>query len=117
MTLRFGVSPIAWANDDMPKLGADTSLETILADAAAIGFAGIELGGKFPRDPAALRALLAPHRLDLIGGWWSTELLTRSAEAEIEAARGHFALLKSMGSPVFIAAETSNAIHGDRARA
>ena len=116
MSIRFGVSPIAWTNDDMPELGGDTTVETILSDAAAIGFEGVELGGKFPRDPAALAALLAPHRLDLVGGWWSTELLTRSAEAEIEAARGHFALLKAMGSPVFIAAETSNAIHGDRAR-
>ena len=50
MAVRFGVSPIAWANDDMPELGADTSLETILGDAHAIGFAGIELGGKFPRE-------------------------------------------------------------------
>jgi len=68
MTLRFGVSPIAWTNDDMPELGGDTAVETILADAETIGFAGVELGGKFPRDPAALRAMLAPHRLDLIGG-------------------------------------------------
>ena len=24
MSIRFGVSPIAWANDDMPELGGDT---------------------------------------------------------------------------------------------
>jgi hypothetical protein len=27
MTIRFGVSPIAWINDDMPELGGDTPLE------------------------------------------------------------------------------------------
>ncbi len=59
MTIRFGVSPIAWANDDMPELGGDTTVETILGDAEAIGFAGVELGGKFPRDAAMLRPLLA----------------------------------------------------------
>jgi inosose dehydratase len=116
MTIRFGVSPIAWTNDDMPELGGDTSVETILADAHAIGFAGVELGGKFPRDAAALKPMLARFRLDLIGGWWSTHLLARSAEDEIAAAKGHLALLKAMGSPVFIAAECSNAIHGDRTR-
>ena len=116
MAIRFGVSPIAWANDDMPELGGDTPVETILADAAAIGFAGIELGGGFPRDPAALGALLARHRLDLIGGWYSTHLLARSAEDEIAALQGHLALLKAMGSTVFIAAECSNAIHGERER-
>ena len=86
MAIRFGVSPIAWTNDDMPELGGDTSVETILADAQAIGFAGIELGGKFPRDPAKLAPLLARHRLDLIGGWYSTHLLARSADAEIGRA-------------------------------
>ena len=116
MTIRFGVSPIAWANDDMPELGADTSVETILADVAAIGFVGVELGGRFPRDPAELRPLLARHDLALIGGWYSLNLLARDADAEIAALQPHLALLKAMGSTVFIAAETSNAIHSDRGR-
>ena len=116
MTIRFGVSPIAWTNDDMPELGGDTTVETILADAQDIGFDGVELGGKFPRDPAVLKAMLAAHHLDLIGGWWSTNLLIQSAKDEIAALQFHLALLKAMGSSVFIAAECSNAIHGDRAR-
>jgi len=77
VTIRFGVSPIAWANDDMPELGAGTSVETILADAAAIGFAGVELGGRFPRDPSVLLPMLDRHRLALSGGWYSLSLLTR----------------------------------------
>jgi len=116
VSVRFGVSPIAWTNDDMPELGGDTSVETILADARAIGFEGVELGGKFPREPAALGPLLARHRLDLVGGWYSLRLLERSAEDEITALEPHLALLTALGAPVFIAAETSNAIHGDRRR-
>jgi inosose dehydratase len=112
----FGVSPIAWANDDMPELGGDTAVETILSDAAAIGFAGIELGRRFPRDPKVLAPMLASRRLCLIGGWYSLNLLIRDAEAEIAALQPHLALLKAMESWVFIAAETSNAIHSDRAR-
>ncbi len=116
MAVRFGVSPIAWANDDMPELGGDTPVETILADAAALGFEGVELGGRFPRDPAVLGPTLARRGLALIGGWYSMGLLTRSPAAEIAALQPHLALLKALGSPVFIAAETSNAIHGDRGR-
>ncbi len=116
MTIRFGVSPIAWTNDDMPELGGETTVETICADAQAIGFAGVELGGKFPRDAEALKALLARYSLGLIGGWWSIQLLARSAADEIAAMQAHLELLKAMGSTVFIAAECSNAIHGDRAR-
>ena len=115
MSIRFGVSPIAWANDDMPELGDATPLASILADIQAVGFAGVELGGKFPRDPATLKPLLAGYELDLVGGWYSGALLERDVAAEIAAARDRLALLKAMGSRVWVHAETSNAIHGDRA--
>ena len=117
MSIRFGVSPIAWANDDMPELGGDTPLESILRDIHELGFEGVELGGKFPRDAAVLKPLLDSYRLDLIGGWYSGSLLVRDAAAEIAALQPHLALLKAMGSDVFVFAETSNAIHGDRAQA
>lgn len=114
MSIRFGVSPIAWVNDDMPELGGDTPLATILADARDIGFSGVELGGKFPREAGVLKPLLDGYGLDLIGGWYSGELLARDVEAEIAAAQDHLNLLKAMGSTVFVHAETSNAIHGQR---
>lgn len=116
MSIRFGVSPIAWANDDMPELGGDTPLESILGDIRDLGFEGVELGGKFPRDAAALKPLLARYRLDLIGGWYSGSLLVQSAQDEIAALQPHLALLEAMGSTVFVFAETSNAIHGRRDR-
>jgi inosose dehydratase len=116
MSIRFGVSPIAWINDDMPELGGDTPLETVLGDARDIGFEGVELGGKFPKAPAALKPLLGGYGLDLVGGWYSGSLLIQSAEAEIAALQPHLALLEALGSRVFVFAETSNAIHGDRGR-
>jgi len=115
MSIRFGVSPIAWINDDLPALGGNTPLETVLDEAHEVGFAGIELGEKFPRDPKALQTLLNRYRLALVGGWYSANLLTRSAAAEIQALQSHLALLKAMHCSVFILAETSNAIHGDQA--
>jgi inosose dehydratase len=116
MSIRFGVSPIAWINDDMPELGGDTDLSDVLAEARDIGFDGIELGGKFPRDPQELTTLLARFELVLVGGWYSASLLTRSASEEIAAMQTHLALLKAMGCGVFIQAETSNAIHSDPRR-
>ncbi|MNS76372.1 Inosose dehydratase [compost metagenome] len=115
MTIRWGVSPIAWANDDMPELGGDTPLASILADIRDVGFEGVELGGKFPRDAATLKPLLDSYGLDLIGGWYSGSLLVQDADAEIDALQDHLRLLKAMGSSVFVFAETSNAVHGDRA--
>ena len=114
MTIRFGVSPIAWINDDMPELGGDTPLSKLLNDAADVGFHGVELGGAFPRDPRELAAVLGSRGLDLIGGWFSTDLLVLSAEEQIAALQEHLALLKAMGCTVFVAAECSNTIHNRR---
>ena len=114
-SVRFGVSPIAWSNDDMPELGGDTPLERILDEIRDVGFEGVELGGRFPREPGALRALLGECGLDLIGGWYSGSLLRQDAAAELRALQPHLALLEAMGSRPFVFAETSNAVHGERA--
>lgn len=114
MTVRFGVSPIAWTNDDMPELGWDTPLESCLSDVMALGFEGIELGFKFPREVSALKPLLANFRLELITGWFGGRLLELGPEEEIARMQGHLALLQGMGCQVMIYAEVSNAVHGDR---
>jgi inosose dehydratase len=114
MTIRWGVSPIAWCNDDMRELGADTTLDMLLTDVAEIGFDGVELGNKFPRNAAELAPIMARYGLEIVGGWYSSNLLVRDADAEIAALADHLALLEAMGSSVFILAETSNAVHGDR---
>ena len=42
MTVKLGIAPIAWSNDDMPELGGDTTLEQCLSEASQAGFIGIE---------------------------------------------------------------------------
>ena len=113
--IRLGTNPIAWSNDDLRSLGGTTPLATCLAEARQAGFAGIELGHKFPRTAPELNAVLAAHDLAFISGWYSSELLRRDAQAEIAAMQPHLALLRGAGAKVLIVAETSNAIHGDQA--
>ena len=76
----------------------------------------MELGHKFPREPAALTAVLEPLGLDLVSGWYRPSCCARCAEEEIAALRPHLDLLKALGCKVLVFAETSNAIHGDRAK-
>ena len=54
MSVKLGIAPIAWSNDDMPELGGDTSLEQCLSEASQAGFIGIESGGKFPKTSESL---------------------------------------------------------------
>lgn len=115
MSIRFGVNPIGWSNDDLRDLGGKTPLETCLKEAKQAGYDGIELGHKFPREAKALRAVLEPHGLVLVSGWYSSELLLRDAKEEMKHLRAHLDLLKALGSNILIFAETSNATHGNRA--
>ena len=71
---RIGINPISWTNDDLPSFGGETTLETALAEGKAIGYEGFELGNKFPREPDALRAVLARHGLACVSGWHSGRL-------------------------------------------
>ena len=114
MRVRLGISPIGWSNDDLPELGGDTPLATCLAEARLAGYEGIELGHKFPRDPALLRPILEPFGLALISGWYSGRLLERPVNDEIAAIEPHCALLAAMGCEVLVYAETSGSIAGDR---
>ena len=112
--IRFGTNPIAWANDDDRSIGADIPTSRILEEAGRqIGFDGIENGHRWPDDPEALRALLAGYGLTFISGWYSTNLLVQSVQAEIAACQSHLAKLTHNGCKVMIVCETSNAIHGD----
>ena len=78
MAIRLGINPIGWSNDDLIEIGGATPRETCLAEAREAGITGMELGNKFPREPAALKSALAPYGMACIGGWYSIELLQRS---------------------------------------
>ena len=54
MSIKLGIAPIAWSNDDMPELGGKTSLEQCLKEASMAGFTGIESGGKIQMDSEKL---------------------------------------------------------------
>ena len=116
MSIRFGANPIIWSNDDLRELGAETSLETCLGEARQIGFEGMELGHKFPRDAGELAAVLERFGLACISGWYSSELLSRDAATELIHLRPHLELLKAVGSTVLVFADTSGAVHGDLRR-
>lgn len=112
MTARIGINPLTWSNDDLPSLGADNSLELCLTEARAAGYDGVELGHKFPREARVLGPILENHGLALVSGWYSSRLLERDVDAELEAMQPHFDLLKSLGSDVMVVAEVTGCTHG-----
>jgi len=114
MSVRIGINPLSWTNDDLPTLGADTPLEVCLSEGKQAGFSGFELGNKFPRKPELLGPILESHQLDLVSGWFSGELLSRSVEEEIEAIQDHLHLLKTLGAKVMVYCEITGCVHGQQ---
>jgi len=114
MRVRLGINPLTWTNDDLPSLGAETSLDTCLREAREAGFTGVELGNKFPRQASVLGPILRAHDLDLVSGWYSGRLLERDVDAEWAAMRPHFELLHSLKCDVMVFAEVSRCTHGDQ---
>ena len=109
-TVRLGIAPIAWSNDDLPQLGGDTPLETCLAESRTAGFSGTETGGKFPLDAAVLGPILKRHELKLVSGWFSGELLHHPVEREIERLEKQLSTYAALGAPVMVYAETTGTV-------
>jgi inosose dehydratase len=112
MKVRIGINPITWTNDDVPELGGDTSLETCLLETRQAGYAGIELGGKFPRRADVLAPIMARHGLDVISGWYDGRCAEKDVADEMEAIGPHLALLKEMDCKHVVYADTSHGRHG-----
>lgn len=111
--VQIGSQPINWCNDDFRDLGASITLEQCLREMREAGYEGTELGHRFPKEPAALRAVLEQHGLKLASAWHSTYLASKPYAEEEESFQAHLALLKAAGSRVVIVAECTGAIHGD----
>ena len=111
MTVQIGINPITWTNDDVPELGGEIPLETCLEETATAGYAGTELGGKFPRTADALAPILDRHRLQLVSGWFDGGILDREVEEEFDRILPHLTLLRDLGCKIVVYADTSRGRH------
>jgi inosose dehydratase len=113
MSVKLGIAPIAWSNDDMPELGGDTPLEQCLLEASEAGFSGIESGGKFPKKSEKLIPLLEKYNLNLCSGWYGANLRKNSVKEEIELIQEQLKLFQDCNAPCIVFAEVSDSIAGD----
>ncbi|MEX0287096.1 MAG: myo-inosose-2 dehydratase [Paracoccaceae bacterium] len=113
MTIKIGISPIAWQNDDLPDLTAAYTMEQALQESARIGYAGMERGQRMPKETEALRAYLDTHGLALCGGWCSGNLLVNSVQDERKAVQQQVEQFAALSSPCIVYAECSNTVQGD----
>ena len=113
MSIKLGIAPIAWSNDDMPELGGETTLEQCLSEASKAGFTGIESGGKFPKNSKELIPKLEKENLQLCSGWYGATLLKNTPKQEFKLMREQMDLFKDCKSPCMVFAEVTNSVQGD----
>lgn len=113
MSVKVGISLIAWQNDDLPDLTAAFTTEQAMEDAARIGYAGVERGRRMPADTEGLRAYLDRYGVSLCGGWCSGNLMFSPLSQEKDAVRRQVEQFVALDAPCIVYAECSNTVQGD----
>ena len=111
-TIKLGIAPIAWTNDDMPELGAENTFEQCISEMALAGFNGSEVGNKYPRNTVVLKKSLELRNLEIASAWFSTFLTTKPIEETVEEFIKHRDFLHDMGAKVIVVSEQGHSIQG-----
>lgn len=105
--IKLGIAPIAWAEDDMPEYGKETTFLQIISEIALTGYEGTEIGCKYPHDAKILNEELARRGLENITQWFSSyinELPFWQVERDF---KDHMYFLKASGAELINVSDQS----------
>lgn len=110
--IELGIAPIGWTNDDLPELGGDIGFEQCISEMALAGYAGCEVGNKFPKEPQELLLELSKLELKVASAWFSSYLTTEPFDVTKEAFIKHRDFLYEVGAKVIVISEQGHSIQG-----
>lgn len=116
-TIKLGIAPIGWTNDDMPELGAANTFEHCISEIALAGFKGTEIGNKFPQHKSHLKHALDLRGLEIASAWFSSYLTTKPYEETAKRFIEHRDFLFEMGAKVIVVSEQGHSIQGMKNKA
>ncbi len=101
---RLAGAPISWGACEVPGWGVMPEAEAVLAEMAALGMRGTELGavGFLPDDPAGVSTRLKRHGLELVGGFVPLVLHEPELDGTIEEARRAARLIAQAGGRMLV---------------
>lgn len=111
-SVKIGIAPIGWTNDDMPELGGENTFEQCVSEMALAGYAGTEVGNKYPRDISALQKALRLRNLEVASAWFSAFLTVKPLEETTAAFIRHRDFLHAMGAKVIVVSEQGHSVQG-----
>ena len=111
MTIKLGIAPINWCNDDDPTLGQDITFEQCIKEMAQSGYAGTEMGNKYPKDSALLNQSLKSKGLELASAWFSTRFTElEHYDATLSQFLDHISFMRAMGASFINVCECGHSI-------
>ena len=109
--VKISAAPINWTNDDDPNLGGEISFEQCISEMSEAGYAGTELGNKYPKDPQELVGKLEEKNLKVSSAWFSTFFTEEGRYKEtLEAFMNHLSFMKAVGADVINLCECGHCI-------
>ena len=110
LALRLANAPVSWGISEATS-GRQPAPETFLAEVAACGYRGIELGplGYLATEPNTLRRSLLRYQLELVGAFCPLTLHDRTQrEAALAAADQLIELLAAGGATILVLADAGD---------
>ena len=111
-TVKLGIAPIGWCNDDMPELGAENTFRQTVSEMALAGFTGCEIGNKYPSDPVVLKRQLDLRGMRIASRWFSSFLLDQPYDQVRRDFEAELDFLAAVGANRINVSEQSGSIQG-----
>jgi inosose dehydratase len=112
-TIKLGIAPIGWTNDDMPALGGENTFEQCISEMALAGFTGCEVGNKYPKDTRVLKAALDLRGMRIASKWFSSFLATKPYEETEQEFIKELDYLEALGADRINVSEQSHSVQGN----
>lgn len=110
--VRLAMAPIGWTNDDMPDLGSENTFQQCISEMALAGYAGSEVGNKYPGDPDVLKPYLDVRGLTICNQWFSSFLASKPLTEVEKDFRKQMGFLKKVGAKVIGPSEQTRSCQG-----
>jgi inosose dehydratase len=110
--VKLAMAPIGWTNDDMPDLGSENTFQQCISEMALAGYAGSEVGNKYPEDPEVLKSYLDVRGLTICNQWFSSFLASKPLTEVEKDFRKQLGFLKKVGAKVIGPSEQTRSCQG-----
>ena len=117
-TVKIGIQPTGWTNDDFQEIGDETPYQQILDETKEADYEGGSTGHNYPTHLPSLKRALDTRGLKVTSTWVGTKFTAENQfEPTLDEVRRQIAFLNALGSTDIVVAELAGAVNQVRTKA